>query len=185
MASVPLILNRLFTLHFRVLCANYKRRSIFILAISIFVLTWLVLTPEKNEVYHADEIGRDGSFFDYSEFRTDQPVKHINRNDEFYREISKEVVTFSNKLAKGKKNKRNEFSLREETGAADKENVEHPMKYLPACPVTPPNLRELPNLAILTFSPTWNSMIKILSIGRMDNFKTFFKNGNFCANASF
>ena len=40
-------------------------------------------------------------------------------------------------------------------------------------------------LAILTFSPTWNSMIKRLSIGRMDNFKTFFMNGNSCANAYF
>ena len=39
--------------------------------------------------------------------------------------------------------------------------------------------------AILTFSPTWNSMIKTLSIGRIDNLETFFKNGNSCANASF
>ena len=37
----------------------------------------------------------------------------------------------------------------------------------------------------LTFSPTWNSMIKTLSIGRMDNFKTFFMNGNSCENALF
>ena len=28
-------------------------------------------------------------------------------------------------------------------------------------------------------------MIKTLSMGRMDNFKTFFKNGNSCANALF
>ena len=36
--------------------------------------------------------------------------------------------------------------------------------------------------ANLTFSPTWNLMIKTLSIGRMDN---FFRKGNSCANASF
>ena len=44
-----------------------------------------------------------------------------------------------------------------------------------------------PSLAggFLTFSPTWNSMIKTLSIGRMDNFKKFFRNGNSCANAYF
>ena len=44
------------------------------------------------------------------------------------------------------------------------------------------------NVAIsgfLTFSPTWNSMIKTLSIGKMDNFKTFFTNSNSCANAYF
>ena len=40
-------------------------------------------------------------------------------------------------------------------------------------------------LAILTFSPTWNSTIKTLSIGRMDYFKTFFTNANSCANAYF
>ena len=40
-------------------------------------------------------------------------------------------------------------------------------------------------MAILNLNPTWNSMIKTLSIGRMDNFKTFFKNGNSCENASF
>ena len=40
-------------------------------------------------------------------------------------------------------------------------------------------------MAIFTFSLTSNSMMKTLSIGRMDNFKTFFKNGNSCANASF
>ena len=29
------------------------------------------------------------------------------------------------------------------------------------------------SLGFLTFSPTWNLMIKTLSIGRMENFKTF------------
>ena len=36
-----------------------------------------------------------------------------------------------------------------------------------------------------TFSPTSHSTIKTLSIGRMDNFKTYFGNGNSCANAYF
>ena len=40
-------------------------------------------------------------------------------------------------------------------------------------------------MAIFTFSPTSHSMIKTFSIGRMDNFKTFFRNDNSCANASF
>ena len=44
---------------------------------------------------------------------------------------------------------------------------------------------EIKKWANFTFSLTSNSMIKTLSIGRMDNFKTFFKNGNSCANASF
>ena len=38
-------------------------------------------------------------------------------------------------------------------------------------------------MAIFTFSPTSHSMIKTLSIGRTDNFKKFFRNGNSCANA--
>ena len=40
-------------------------------------------------------------------------------------------------------------------------------------------------MGFFTFSLTSNSMIKTLLIGRMDNFKTFFKNGNSCANAYF
>ena len=44
-------------------------------------------------------------------------------------------------------------------------------------------LLKIKPLAISTFSTAWNSMIKTLIIGRMDNFKAFSSNGNSCANA--
>ena len=54
----------------------------------------------------------------------------------------------------------------------------HP-QYFIGCHADIANNKRIIFWAIFTFCPTSHSMIKTLSIGRMDNFKTFFKNGKF------